>query len=190
MGYPRLPGLGLSPTTLAVTRCAPSGQTCTSLGIRTGRWTLASTLHPLRNPHPHPHPKPTPNPNPNPNPTPTPTLTHWEVDVTIGDTRFVQRPLGYPRERRGDRYYEYVDRVGGWVGRYMVGRTVPRAIRKSISLYIVFLSPSISPSLLLQPPISHPDLDPAISRAQAQRVLPRWPPAAEREWAGRGELGV
>ena len=50
-----------------------------------------------------------------PTPTPTPilpltlTLTHWEVDVTIGDTRFVQRPLGYPRERRGDRYYEYVD---------------------------------------------------------------------------------
>ena len=27
------------------------------------------------------------------------TLTLWEVDVTIGDTRFVQRPLGYPRER-------------------------------------------------------------------------------------------
>ena len=30
--------------------------------------------------------------------------THWEVDVTIGRTRFVQRPLGYPRERRDESF--------------------------------------------------------------------------------------
>ena len=30
--------------------------------------------------------------------------THWCIDMTLGPTRFVQHPLGYPRERRADAY--------------------------------------------------------------------------------------
>lgn len=30
--------------------------------------------------------------------------THWSIDMTIGRTRYVQQPLGYPRERRDEGY--------------------------------------------------------------------------------------
>ena len=30
--------------------------------------------------------------------------THWEVDARHGGTRFVQRPMGYPRERKNESY--------------------------------------------------------------------------------------
>ena len=30
--------------------------------------------------------------------------THWNIDVRIDKTRFVQHPLGYPRERRNESY--------------------------------------------------------------------------------------